>query len=161
MDGGQEGASAASKTFADYLNWLKRYAWIAILTTIAGTLYGFYLFTITPKTYRSWATIQIERVKQEAAEVAEQERIRLGVSAELQATLEKLRMPRIYQSVAANQIFANRPEVVPIGRRYVMPWEPFLPEPAPEAAPSPKARAPASPVWTSCWCAGWHDGWLG
>jgi len=143
IDGGGDGSSGVSKTFADYLNWLKRYAWIAILTTITGTLYGFYLFTITPKTYQSWATIQIERVKQGAAEVAEQERIRLGVSAELQATLEKLRMPRIYQSVAANQVFANRPEVVPVGRKFVMPWEPFLPKPAPAVQSEPTPKTPS------------------
>jgi succinoglycan biosynthesis transport protein ExoP len=131
----------ATKTFADYLNWLKRYAWIAVLTTITGTFYGFYLFTITPKTYQSWTSIQIARVKQEAADVAEEERIRLGVPAELQATLEKLRMPRIYQNVASNPLFANRPEVVPLSRRYVLPWEPFLAKkPNPEEKPAPGTK---------------------
>jgi capsular exopolysaccharide synthesis family protein len=147
MDGG-ENASIASKTFADYLNWLKRYAWIAVLTTVTGTFYGFYLFTITPKTYQSWTSIQIARVKQEAADVAEEERIRLGVPAELQATLEKLRMPRIYQNVAANPLFANRPEVLPLSRRYVLPWEPFLAkktEPAAADGAKPEVSAGAKP----------------
>jgi capsular exopolysaccharide synthesis family protein len=158
MDGGAESA-IGSKTFGDYLNWIKRYGWIAILTSLSGLFYGFYLFTITPKTYESWATIQIERVKQAAADVAEEERIRMDGSSELMAMMEKLRLPKIYQGVAANQIFANRPEVVPKGIKHVMPWEPFLPKADP-GTPAEAGTPAANPALPAGVLAQMMPGWV-
>lgn len=148
--GGAGGGGLGGRSLIDYLNWLLRYGWLIVLTTVGGTVTGYHLFSITPKTYLSWATIEIQRLKQEAAEVSEEEKVRLSGSAEIHATLEKLRLPRIYESVAVNPKLQNRPEMMPEVRRFVLPWK--LREKAaeaeePKAAPSPELLAAMMPGW--------------
>ena len=111
-------------SFQDYFNLLKRHLWVVILPTVLGALTGVYLFQISPSQYRSWTSIEVERVKQEAADLKQSdgEKIRLTGFAVIAATVEKLRMPRIYQGVASNSLFFNRKNVVPKKATMKLPW---------------------------------------
>lgn len=109
----------------DYVNLLKRHLWVVILPTVLGVLAGLYIYSVTPKQYKSWTAIEVERVKQEASEVKGgdvDEKIRLTGFAVIAATVEKLRMPRIYQQVASNHLFFNRKGVIPKDPEYRLPW---------------------------------------
>lgn len=109
----------------DYVNLLKRHLWVVILPIVLGVLAGLYIYSVSPKQYKSWTAIEVERVKQEAADVkgdGGDERIRLTGFAVIAATVEKLRMPRIYQGVASNHLFFNRKGVVPKEPVYRVPW---------------------------------------
>lgn len=121
--GTQYDAGRAVPSFQDYFNLLKRHLWVVILPTILGVLAGVYLYSISPSQYRSWTSIEVERVKQESAAVkGEDEKIRLSGFAVIAATVEKLRMPRIYQGVASSHLFFNRKGVIPKQRVYRLPW---------------------------------------
>lgn len=148
---GQGAESAFSTpTFQDYFNLLKRHLWVVILPTILGALVGLYLFHISPSQYSSWTSIEVERVKQEAAEVkGDEEKIRLSGFAVIAATVEKLRMPGIYQGVASNHLFFNRKGVVPKKTVYRWPWEVEKEKPStePQTELSTQALAAMMPTW--------------
>jgi polysaccharide biosynthesis transport protein len=122
--GAETETGRVTPSFQDYFNLLKRHLWVVILPTVLGALAGVYLFQVSPSQYRSWTSIEVERVKQEAAGLKseDQEKIRLTGFAVLQATVEKLRMPRIYQGVASNSLFFNRKNVLPKTPVFRMPW---------------------------------------
>ena len=49
------------RTIHDYIHWLLRRAWVIALTTTVGVVLGFYVFERTPETYKSVATISVNR----------------------------------------------------------------------------------------------------
>lgn len=122
------------RTFQDYFNLLLRYLWVIVLTTLAASLYGYYIFSITPKAYQSWASIEVERVRRETTQVDDKGQVQLSANSEIAATLEKLQMPRIYQGVAQSEAFAGRPDVIPAGVQHHWPWASSSKDAAPTVA---------------------------
>jgi succinoglycan biosynthesis transport protein ExoP len=117
----------------DYLRWFLRRFWIFLIGITGGFFLGLYLYSITPPSYMSMATIEILRVKRDAADIAEAEKIRMSGAAEMLSASERLRLPLYYTEAAKNQLFANRENVVPAGRRF--PWSTEYRIPASELSP--------------------------
>lgn len=117
----------------DYLRWFLRRFWIFLIGITGGFFLGLYLYSITPPSYMSMATIEMLRVKRDAAEIAENEKIRMTGAAEMLSATERLRLPQYYTEAAKNPLFSNRENVVPAGRRY--PWSTEVRIPASELSP--------------------------
>lgn len=111
---------AASRSLNDYFRWFLRRFWIFLITLSGGYLLGLYMYSITPASYQSFATIEILRVKRDAADIAEDEKIRMSGAAEMLSASERLRLPQIYTEAAKTQLFANRENLVPLQRDF--PW---------------------------------------
>lgn len=111
---------SAAKGMNDYLRWFLRRFWIFLITLVGGYLLGLYLYSITPPTYQSLATIEILRVKRDAADIAEEENIRMSGAAEMLSASERLRLPLIYTEAAKGPLFAKRENLVPEQRLF--PW---------------------------------------
>ena len=62
-----------SRGFQDYLRWFLRRFWIFLIALAGGYFLGLYLYSVTPPTFQSTATIEILRVKRDAADIAEEE----------------------------------------------------------------------------------------
>ncbi len=105
----------------DFLRWFLRRFWIFLICALGGYFYGLFIFTNTPETFRSSATIEIRRVKQDAADVDEEERIRMTGVGELLSASEKLKMPSIYAEIARSHLFSEREDVLP--KLFKLPWE--------------------------------------
>lgn len=110
-----------TKGLKDYFRWILRRFWIPALTVIAGWLLGLYVYSNTPPTYQSNATIDVQRVKREAADVDEEERLRMTDQSELASTVERLKMPSLYRNVARSPLFEKREDIVP--RIFQFPWQ--------------------------------------
>lgn len=113
--------ATATKAAHDYVGWFLRRFWIVLLAVGGGYFLGSYIHSLTPASYRSSATIEILRVKKEAADVAEEEKIRMNGVAEMLSAAEKLQMPALYESVAKGHLFSNRGGVVP--EQFHFPWQ--------------------------------------
>lgn len=109
-----------SRGLQDYLRWILRRFWIFLIALVGGYFLGLYLYSVTPPTYRSAATIEILRVKRDAADIAEEEKIRMTGAAEMLSASERLRLPQIYIEAAKGQVLANRENIVPAQKR--LPW---------------------------------------
>lgn len=110
----------AERGLQDYLRWFLRRFWVFLITLVGGLLLGLYVFSVTPPTYLSSATIEILRVKRDAAELAEDEKIRMSGAAEMLSASERLKLPLIYTEAAKDPVFATRDNIVPEGRKF--PW---------------------------------------
>lgn len=102
-----------ARTFQDYLNLFRRHLWIVIITTVIGLLISLYVFSITPKVHKAWATIEVEKVNREKTDLDVANQVRLSASQEILATIEKLQLPKLYQGVARSDLFLNRKNVLP------------------------------------------------
>lgn len=111
---------ASARGFQDYFRWFLRRIWIFLIAVVGGLFLGLYLYSVTPPSYQSIATIEILRVKRDAADIAEDEKIRMTGAAEMLSASERLRLPQIYVEAAKGQIFANRENIVPAQKRF--PW---------------------------------------
>ena len=109
-----------SRGFQDYLRWILRRFWIFLIALAGGYFLGLYLYSVTPPTYQSSATIEILRVKRDAADIAEEEKIRMTGAAEMLSASERIRLPQIYIEAAKGQTFANRENIIPAKKRF--PW---------------------------------------
>jgi succinoglycan biosynthesis transport protein ExoP len=109
-----------SRGLQDYLRWFLRRFWIFLISLVGGYFLGLYLYSVTPPTYQSSATIEILRVKRDAADIAEEEKIRMTGAAEMLSASERLRLPQIYIEAAKGQMFANRENIAPAQKRF--PW---------------------------------------
>ena len=107
--------------FQDYVRWFIRKFWILLITVTCGYFLGLYIYSQTPETFRSSATIEILRVKKEAADVDEEEKIKMNGMAEMLSASEKLRLPALYDQIASGYLFEDRDEVFP--DRFYKPWE--------------------------------------
>lgn len=103
----------AGRTLQDYGIWYLRFSWLIALFTIIAGFGGYYVFTITPKSYESWARIEIERLAPDAPEVYQGERVRVQEKEEFRAAVERLRLPRIYSAVAAKPAILSRAGSLP------------------------------------------------
>jgi polysaccharide biosynthesis transport protein len=117
---GSEDASPG-RGLADYWRWFLRRFWIFLITTTGGLLLGLYMYSGTPPTYQSVATIEVLRVKKDAADVDEEEKIRMSGGSEMLSTTEKLRLADLYVEAARSSLFLNREKVVSQSFRY--PWQ--------------------------------------
>ena len=88
--------AGSSRGFQDYLRWFLRRIWIFLIALVGGVFLGLYLYSVTPPTYQSVATIEIIRVKRDAADIAEAEKIRMSGAAEMLSASERLRLPQIF-----------------------------------------------------------------
>lgn len=127
----------------DYVGWFLRRFWIFLLTVVGGYFLGSYIYSLTPPTYQSYATIEILRVKKEAADVTEEEKIRMNGIAEMFSAAEKLQMPSLYEGVAKGHLFSNRDNLVP--KQFHFPWD---------ESPSP-TREQISDEWLGGMMRGW------
>lgn len=105
----------------DYVRWFIHRFWILPITIVSGILIGHYVYTHTPHTYQSSATIEVLRIKKDDADVDEDEVLRMNGVAEMMSASEKLRMPALYTQVAKSYLFENRDDVFP--DRFHLPWE--------------------------------------
>ncbi len=113
-------SDAAGRGWKDYLRWFLRRFWIFAIALVGGVLLGLYIYSVTPPQYLSSATIEILRVKREAADIAEQEKIRMSGAAEMLSASERLRLPQIYIEAAKTPLLQNRDDIVPAVARF--PW---------------------------------------
>ncbi len=116
----------STRGLKDYFRWFLRRFWIFLITVFGGFFLGLFIYTNTPETYQSFATIEIKRAKGADAEVAEDEVIRMTGIGEILSASEKLKMPGIYTAIAESHLFANRAGVVP--KAFKLPWEEDLGE---------------------------------
>lgn len=105
----------------DYIRWFIRRFWVLLITVVGGYLLGLYVHSATPPSYQSSATIEILRVKKDAADVDEEEKIRMSGAAEMLSASEKLRLPSYYVETAKGHLFADRENIIP--ETFKMPWE--------------------------------------
>lgn len=115
----EEGSSG--RGLADYWRWFLRRFWIFLITTVGGLLLGLYVYTGTPPAYQSLTTIEVLRVKKDAADVDEEEKIRMSGGSEMLSTTEKLRLADLYVEAARSSLFLNRENLVSQSFRY--PWQ--------------------------------------
>ena len=104
----------------DFLRLFFRRFWIFLILSVGGYLLGTYVHSRTPPSFRSFATIEILRVNTEAADVEEEEKIRMNGAAQMLSASEKLKLPSLYEGVAKGHLFANRDGLAP--RSFVAPW---------------------------------------
>ena len=116
-----ESSSNSGRSLQDFVRWIVRGFWILLIGLIAGYFLGLYVYSITPESYRSYATIEILRVKRDSAEVDERERLRLTCVAELMSVVQRLRMRELFEKVAGSHLFTDRENVVPQER--LLPWQ--------------------------------------
>ncbi|MBL9156012.1 MAG: polysaccharide biosynthesis tyrosine autokinase [Verrucomicrobiales bacterium] len=109
-----------SRGLQDFLRWFLRRFWIFLIALVGGYFLGLYLYSVTPPTYQSSATIEILRVKRDAADIAEEEKIRMTGAAEMLSASERIRLPQIYIEAAKGQVLANRENILPAQKRF--PW---------------------------------------
>jgi len=142
----QKPVTIFGRTLNDYLHWALRYSWVIILTTVTGVLFGLYLFSVSPPVYQSWASIEFKRIKREAVDIDESEKLKLDASAHFASTLEKLKMPGLYENIVASPTFEDRNDVVPLKREWRWPWQ---------DGPAKNGRAGATPQWLAAVMPGW------
>ena len=94
---------------------------VALLVLLLGWLLGLFVYSNTPKTYESAATIDIQRVKREAAEVDEEGRLTTSVTAEMLSTAERLKTPALYARIAGSESFAAHDDIV--FKKLKLPWQ--------------------------------------
>lgn len=111
----------APKGMHDYFRWVVQRFWIPLLLLLSGWLLGLFVYSNTPKTYESAATIDIQRVKREAAEVDEEGRLTTSVTAEMLSTAERLKTPALYARIAGSEAFADREDIV--FKKLKLPWQ--------------------------------------
>ena len=99
-----------------------RRSWIIVLTGFVGLLAGLYVYRSSPPVFESRATIEIKRFKQDAAELSEDERVRLTGMGEIASIVEKFGMRKLYQAAAESHLFRDRRGLVPAKREYRLPW---------------------------------------
>ncbi|MDF1659586.1 MAG: polysaccharide biosynthesis tyrosine autokinase [Verrucomicrobiales bacterium] len=104
----------------DFLRLFFRRFWIFLILCVGGYLLGTYVHSRTPPSFRSYATIEILRTNTEAADVGEEEKIRMNGAAQMLSASEKLKLPSLYEGVAKGHLFANRDGLVP--KNFVAPW---------------------------------------
>lgn len=137
--GGEEDAERlviAGRSLHDYGIWFLRYSWLIAFITIVGAFAGYYVYSITPKTYESWARIEIERLGSASPEVYQGERVRLQASEELRAAVERFRLPRVYTALVGRIEKHGLQEIMPKRREWTLPW----------LANAKKSPSPAAPV---------------
>ncbi len=106
----------------DLVQWFLRRFWVLLVTVLGSGLLGLYVYSNTPQTYRSTATVEIKRVKQEASVVdGDDEQIKLGATSDMVSAAEKLKLPGLYVDLAKSELFANRADVLP--KRFRLPWQ--------------------------------------
>lgn len=105
----------------DYLRWFIKRFWILLITVVGGYLLGLFVYSSTPATYQSSATIEILRVKKDAADVDEEEKIRMSGAAEMLSASEKLRLPSYYVEAAKSHLFTDRDNILP--EAFQFPWQ--------------------------------------
>lgn len=118
---GYDAPSPGGRGVKDYIRWFLRRFWIFLITCLGGYFLGLYVASLTPVTYQSQATIEIERVKKEDADVDEDERIRMTGASEMFSVTEKLRLPNLYTNIAESPKFADRENVAP--ETFHLPWQ--------------------------------------
>ena len=111
----------SARGLKDYFRWFIRRFWIFLITLFGGFFLGLFIYSNTPETYQSYATIEIKRAKAADAEVSDEEVIRMTGIGEILSASEKLKMPGIYVSIAESHLFANRSGVIRKSFKY--PWE--------------------------------------
>ncbi len=112
---------ASQHRLLDHLHLFVRHFWIFLISIVGGYLLGLYIYSLTPETFRSTATIEILRVKQDAADVDEEEKVRINGGGEMLSVSEKLKLPSLYVQTAEDPLFANRADVTP--DRFLLPWQ--------------------------------------
>ncbi|MDF1824421.1 MAG: polysaccharide biosynthesis tyrosine autokinase [Verrucomicrobiales bacterium] len=105
----------------DYFRWFVKRFWIFLLTLIFGYLLGLYVYSSTPPSYQSSATIEILRVKKDAADVDEEEKIRMSGAAEMLSASEKLQLSSYYVETAKGHLFSDRKDIIP--ETFKFPWQ--------------------------------------
>jgi len=134
------------RSLNDYLYWALRYSWVIVLTTLAGVLYGLYSYSISPPVYQSRASIEFKRIKREAVDIDESEKLKLDASAHFASTLQKLKMPGLYENIVASPTFTDRNDVIPAKREWRWPWN---------IRRSTSGSGSASPEWLAAVMPGW------
>lgn len=113
-------AMPQTKSPQDFLSLFIRRIWIFLILVTGGYMLGSFIHSRTPAVFQSFATIEILRVSREAADVDEEEKIKMNGAAEMLSASEKLKMLALYEDVASSHLFANRENVVP--KTFSMPW---------------------------------------
>lgn len=111
----------AGRTLQDYGIWFLRFSWLIALITLVAGFAGYYVYSVTPKSFESWARIEIERLAPDAPEVYQGERVQTRENEQLRAAVEKLRLPRIYNAVAAKPELLTRPGILPQQIQWALP----------------------------------------
>lgn len=111
---GQAGHSGKRhRGMVDYMHWILRWFWIAVLTTVVGIVLGIYVFNRTPTSYVSYARIQVERqalgVK---TDENDQEMLMTG-QAWLNTMAQKFMLPRVFKTLVENQSLIERDDILP------------------------------------------------
>jgi len=133
-----------NRSFQDYVHWYLRHFWVLLLAGGLGLFFGFYVYSITPPVYQSWAVIEVQRMEREAADIDEEEKLSLGGSGVLASIVEKLQMPALFEAVARSNLFASRPEVVRERKEWEMPWDAFFDDGEEEQEASGSVPPPTS-----------------
>jgi len=120
-DGYGNAEGSPGRGLGDYWRWFLRRFWIFLITSVGGLLLGLFIYSETPPTYQSISTIEVLRVKQDAADVDEEEKIRMSGASEMLSTSEKLRLADLYIEAARSSLFLNREKVVSQAFRF--PWQ--------------------------------------
>ncbi len=134
------------RSLNDYLYWALRHVWIIILTTVMGVLFGLYVFSVSPPVYQAWASIEFKRIKREAVDIDESEKLKLDATSHFASTLEKLKMPGLYENIVASPTFADRSDVIPLQREWRLPWQDRA---------SKSGSGGATPQWLAAVMPGW------
>jgi len=148
---GESPAMFHSRSLRDYFVWYLRYSWLLVLTTVTGLLIGYYVYNMTPPVYQSWAVIELERVREEAIDLQEDQKLRLSGASVIASAVEKLQMPSLFEAIANSELFLNRKGVVPEQRRWRFPWNKG------EREQAERARQSVSPGSLAGMMRGWID----
>ena len=135
------------RTAADYLHWFFKYSWLIVLTTFVGVLAGLYNHKLSPPVYQSRAAIEFKRIKREAVDIDESEKLKLDALAYFASTLEKLKMRSLYENIAASPAFAERKDLLPRGKHWRWPWQEADLQQADSSGVSPAKLASMMPGW--------------